>query len=216
MFKSIKKTISNIRQEWLTKRLYAAMEQADVKAVQRLIKKGVDVNKPLKGKFPPIFFAIHRRNTPIISVLIDGGADLSAREPYTDYTPFMSSVMFANGACLKKMQAKTDMYAKGSWGDTALHLAAFTGDMYSLSAIDLKDKKVLNAQNNVGDTPLMVALKSNNLDFALALKQYEPDVSIKNNEGKTVYDLAQVRLEHITRALPPKTAIFMKAKENQR
>ena len=44
--------------------------------------------------------------------------------------------------------------------------------------------------NNDGDTPLMLVLKNNNMEFIKAILAEVPDQSIKNNAGDTSQNIA--------------------------
>ena len=50
---------------------------------------------------------------------------------------------------------------------------------------------IFNTQNNLGDTPLMCAVKNNNLVIIVKLLNYSDiDINIKNNKGYTPYTYA--------------------------
>lgn len=75
-------------------------------------------------------------------------------------------------------------------GDTLLHEASFNGPERVINAIIALKPKLINAQNNAGRTPLMLAIFSEDAGNVQAVLKANPDRSLKNNEGKTAQDLA--------------------------
>jgi ankyrin repeat protein len=83
-------------------------------------------------------------------------------------------------------------------GDTALHAAAASRDIDPaffaelLAYIPKSDTvSAINLTNNAGDTVMHCAAESGCKDVVLELLKYHPDLSIRNDEGKTPIEAAQ-------------------------
>lgn len=79
--------------------------------------------------------------------------------------------------------------------NTALHFAAKTGNKM---VVDYLSKKMsnINAINNVGDTPLIVAVKEGRLDTIIGLVNNGADVTIPDKDGITAQKLVKTKFKN--------------------
>lgn len=112
--------------------LLHAVTRGDYAAVQRLIAKGVDVNRADKDGVTPLMWAATYGHTDIAKALIAKGADVNARTPQGDtalifavtsrYLP-MVKLLIDHGA---------DVNAADKTGRTALMMAGRQADIVDL------------------------------------------------------------------------------------
>lgn len=191
MFEKAKKHFQDLKQKWMTANLYKAIDDCNHEGLCRLIKAGVDINRAKEGNDAPIFHAIYRRWRKGIETLIDAGVDLTVLNAEDKYTPYLAAVFFGEGICVEKIAPKSDLFVRDDCGNTALHLAAWWGNEKKLDFMGVDNKEILNAQNEDGETPIMVGVRHNcGASFVNKLKEKGADLSIKNKDGKTVFDLA--------------------------
>ena len=74
-------------------------------------------------------------------------------------------------------------------GDTVLHLVARLGSVELVKLFLGQDELLINKPNEAGDTPLVVALRSNKKEMVEMLMFQGADTQRLNVEGKTFYDL---------------------------
>lgn len=83
----------------------------------------------------------------------------------------------------------------------ALHLAADSGRTLICGLLCLNGIDV-NKQDGDGQTPMHIAIECDHEDVALILARHFPNLEIKNNEGKSVYDLLEEkRLRELTMSI---------------
>ncbi|CEF68315.1 Acyl-CoA-binding protein, ACBP domain and Ankyrin repeat and FERM/acyl-CoA-binding protein, 3-helical bundle domain and Ankyrin repeat-containing domain-containing protein [Strongyloides ratti] len=75
-------------------------------------------------------------------------------------------------------------------GMSALHLAADSGRAMICGLLCLNGIDV-NKKDDEGQTPMHIAIECDHEDVALILARHSPNLEIKNNEGKSVYDLLE-------------------------
>ena len=71
---------------------------------------------------------------------------------------------------------------------------------YEIVKVLIENNANIHAQDTQNNTPLHWALLLKNIDMALHLAQnYRPNVTLKNNQGKTAYELAEALLDEISK-----------------
>ena len=66
------------------KELCKAIEAGNIKAVKTIIKKGIDVNLPVKKNGFPLFYAAGCGRPEIARLLIQAGANVNIKDSYGD------------------------------------------------------------------------------------------------------------------------------------
>jgi outer membrane protein assembly factor BamB len=116
--------------------LWAAVRNGDVKAVQKAIDDGADVNARNEYGVTALWIATGKKNFEVTKLLVDKGADVNARDDIWYQTPLSSA---SAGGDLKSMEL---FIAKGAKDvDLALQMAAARADAKMLQSI-LKNSKV--------------------------------------------------------------------------
>ena len=146
-----------------------------------LIKAGADVNLGL-----PLESAVGRGEVLGVDLLIQAGANVhavnSGREPLLHYAIDGGQLSIAE----RLIKAGADVNARDSAGNTAFHLTLNLAHPKSQKAQNLliAHKANVSLQNNKGDTPLHLAIASNDV-IASAKLIFRTNLSLKNKRGIT-------------------------------
>lgn len=184
---------------------YAIWEEADTSVIEALIKKGANPNKksfsfsqspleclcdhPQKGMYEKV------------KLLVEAGADVnSAGLLITPVYDFKFSKEKSKEVLLKTIIYLWEHGANErnniciEYENTVLHEAAENMDVEYLRRLYNNGKRsmesLLNRQDSYGETPLFYAVRREKFDNYAFLVQEGADITIQNNEGKTVYDIA--------------------------
>lgn len=114
----------------------------------------------------PIYVACSKANIYALEKMVENGADLNY-----DFSEY-NAVPLIHYALSYKHFIKNEDYRE-------------------LIAFLILNKVNINAKNNSGQTPLMAALKSGDIDAFNALIAGGADITLKDNEGKTALDYAE-------------------------
>lgn len=182
----------------------AIYKHAPVSIFEALLEKGADPNKKApRGILTPFQYLCNHYETSEkdekIELMVQHGADISSvilpipgwfqkvseqeRESAFRYISFL----WENGV--------TDrMHVGTKYECTVLHSAARMLDTEYLSRLYHDEKRemdyLLNEKDIYGETPLFFAVRGNEPDNCAFLINEGADMDIKNNEGKTAYDVA--------------------------
>lgn len=185
---------------------YAIWKKADVSIIDAFVRKGADPNKkdvsvsdstlhclccsPQKGMYQKV------------KLLVEHGADVENE----------TGLLFTSMACFRNADEKSKealsdtviylweygaderQHVDTKYENTVLHTAAEYMDIKYLSSLYNNEKRpmtsLLNRQDANGETPLFCAVRAGQFDNCAFLIQEGADVTIQNNDGKTVYDIA--------------------------
>lgn len=154
-----------------------------------LVERGARLEDKNKNGDTPSALAAYKGNTKTIEELSKKGADLKA----TDNDGNSIVMKAVSGGNLNTLQTLIDLNAPVDTPNKnsvrPIHTSVRSGntDMTSL----LLDKGAnVNAQDHGGNTPLMLAAASGDSDMASLILAHNPDLTIKNNEDKTAYNIA--------------------------
>jgi ankyrin repeat protein len=162
--------------------------------IKDMVKKGADVNHPDKHGLTPIHKVAINDRPECLDALIEAKVDPNV--------VFMGERAISIAArqnrdnILKKLlnysQTKTDF--KNENGGTILHFAA-AGMIDSPECLDLLIKTGLNvnAQDQNGNTPAIIACVFNKPNILKSLIKAKADLTLKNNEGKDVNSICEER-----------------------
>jgi hypothetical protein len=112
-----------------TEQFQDAARKGDAVAVAKLLDEGVDVNTKFRYNATALFYACDHGHLDVVKVLLDRGADMSAKDTFYGFTP----LMLATSPAQTKKPAHTEiaklLIQKGSPGkDEALSSAIQSGD----------------------------------------------------------------------------------------
>jgi ankyrin repeat protein len=143
-----------------------------IKIIKQLIKEGKDINEKNKFEKTPLMLAIEKHNIGLVKLLLIAGANPNIKD---------------------------------NSGKAALYKAVVT--QVSEQNLDLLNllinyKADVNAQSNIGTTPLMMAVEEPNLPVIQLLLKAGADPNIKDNDGNT----ALMRFEKNNKSLHDNTS----------
>ena len=146
-------------------------------------------NQIVVSKFS-FFRACYKGQVETVSVLVEGGADINAREFYS-----LTGLTLAAGrghvdvieALLKNHKIKVD--AGDKYGTTSLIWAARAGHV-EICDLLLKGGANVDAVGMYSWTPLLEATRKNHADIVDLLIQYNPNINIVDKDGMTALAIA--------------------------
>lgn len=186
---------------------WAVYRDADIRVIEALLKKGADPNKEDYGcssAFQAAQSHLSKDLDKKMILMAEYGGDLSSftlripafyrldsdkyREMYFNYIEYF----WENG-----VSDRYDVGTKHEW--TLLHDAVESLDIEYLEKLYNNEKRsmsyLLDEQDADGETPLFYAVRRNSYEICEFLIKEGADLSIKNNEGKTVFEVAE-ELDH--------------------
>ena len=186
---------------------FACSHGNDEKIVKYLLAAGANPNEKYAKGQTPLMWTGWGERAENFKALIAAGADVNAKDN-DGKTPLMiSSARFFQNEVKLLLDAKADVKAKDKKGWNALMFASksvFRRDEFGahgdgmivwLGATKIIEQLIsagidVNAQNNDGETALMLAIKAGNAHFAETLLAKGANPNIKNKAGKTAGDYA--------------------------
>lgn len=180
---------------------WAAYKKADIRVMEALLEKGADPNLGEYSTTP--FEQLHSMRQKDmyekIQLFLDYGADISSVGMY-----------FAGGFEEKSKEAKENefrinellwesgvddiAYRGTKFERTVLHEAVMFLDSEYLEKLYHNENRsmehLLNVKDADGETPIFEAVRYDDYDICQFLIQEGADLTVKNKEGKTAYDVA--------------------------
>jgi len=152
--------------------------------IQQLVHHGADLNIENCWGSTPLHAA---KNHPLnIKFLIDHGADIEASDD-DGKTPINRAVKCQNIESVQEFfKAGADLFTVDEDGNTLLHLAFRSAP---ITQFLIEQKADVNAVNNEGRTPLMIAVVRGTLPSAMLLWRNGADLYLKDNDGVSAYEM---------------------------
>ena len=177
-----------------TELLFKAIDSNDVEMAKQCIKKGANVNferecGPNSKLYTPLIYAIQKENEEIIDVLIKSKADVNHKDPSSKFSPLVWALRSGNES------KRHSMIKKLAAVNADLSAGLFYAGKFPVSLNDMKFLIELgadiNAQDEDGWTPVMVAASTGYDMKVLPFIQVGADLNIKSNDGDTALSLAK-------------------------
>ncbi len=218
--------ISEEAQIQLDNKLFKAILDDDLKAVQQSLKEGANINIKIA---PPIALAAGKGHTEIVKFLLEKGANINAKV-FGEITALMYASMNGHPQTVKfLLDHGADVNATSNLSrNTALIVASLSGhteiakilldhgaDINArnlnktsplLAALCLQRKETakfligkgadVNAHNMIGVTPLMVAAVREYTDIVKLLISKKANINAKDIKNATVLDKVEFLLTH--------------------
>jgi ankyrin repeat protein len=192
IFFSVLISLASVARADATDDFILAIKFDDVKAVQTLLKKGMDINvsEPIRGE-TAMMIALRENSTKVFDALLhDRNIRLEARAHNGD-TALMLASYLNNLAAVKQLIAFGAKINQSGW--TALHYAAAAGNV-QIMVLLLDGDAHINARSPNQTTPLMMAVRSGSTPAVELLIDRGADGSLINALGLTALDFA-IQLE---------------------
>ena len=183
---------------------FSIIRQDDIYYMKKILESGANVN--IIGKSiedsdifsygPPIFETLCKFDADKINLLLEYNPDLELCN--ADGQPILSflfdicmhkdnflcdfiSILVKNGASLEDSD---------NTGDRPIHYwAKRIGDVKVLDFF-IKNNVDFNVRNYFGETPLLLCIRNNHMDAAIALIKNGANLNVQNSEGQTAFMLA--------------------------
>lgn len=140
--------------------------------------------------------ALYHDDFTTVDELLNKGVNINLPYNHSGWTPFMWVCKeHCDPEIIEKfLQYNPKLNLKNIEGSTALHIMARHRSSFDCLALLIEKGADANAQDNDGWTPLMDAVKHPQAmlrkDVIYGLAEVS-DTSIRNNEGRTAYDIAK-------------------------
>jgi len=166
--------------------VHDSVARNDIVQVQKMLKKGVSINKANRYDEQPLHLA---RTPEMIELLIKNGADVNIENHFGD-SPLMQAVLKGDHELVELLiKHGARINHKNRFGDTPLQ-EAVNRDLVVMAKILIDNGADVNAQGKHGDTVLHTAVRRGNHTMARVLIQSGAEIDIKNDDDRVANDLA--------------------------
>ena len=175
-------------------KLHHATENGSLRAVQRFLESGSDVDERDRHGRTALFVAAERGFSAIVDALLEAGADVDAENEF-GYTPLMLAAFGGQTQIVERLLAsgaRVDRSART--GLTAMHGAAGAGDERSIELLlaAASDERVADRKDDRHRTPLMYAAASGSVPAIDALLAAGADPDVESKDDYTALELARL------------------------
>ena len=170
----------------------SAIERGKKEKVRRLLAhKFCDVDALIDGDQPALHLAIQQKQTDIVKVLLDYGADINSIG-FHGWTPLHIASAIGNLTITELcILHGADVQALTDATQTALHKACSSGNVLVVKAL-LEAGADKEAMNRRGMRPIHIAAHQNNMDMVkLLVLDYGADIWAKDKLGTTPAEWAE-------------------------
>ncbi len=168
--------------------MFAASQGYDSE-VERLLKKGADIDRESDEGATPLVFAVANNHPSTVRLLLKHNPDINKKTSSSE-TPLIISVKNRNTEIAESLirgGADVDLADKNN--ATPLHFAAFYGG-FNVADLLLYYEADCNIKANDGTTPLMAAIWSEYPDVADLLIQNGANMEARDKDGFTPFLIA--------------------------
>ncbi|KAL6590560.1 ankyrin [Neocallimastix sp. 'constans'] len=166
--------------------------------VQKLVEHGANINVKDRSGTPSLIIAYDYQKMDIFKYLVEHNVTIN--ENFTENeinSIFFRIIIDKNINSLKyiiKNGANVNCFI-GSLKSTPLMYACLFNDMTTVKCL-VENNANLNIDNTQGNTALAYAISKHNLELVDYLIEHGADIYHKNNENKSIYDIAYENCKH--------------------
>ncbi|HOM62111.1 MAG TPA: ankyrin repeat domain-containing protein [Anaerohalosphaeraceae bacterium] len=192
--------------------LFYEIKNLRIEKVERILKKGHDINQTQKGLNALHYIIRIKFNNEIkddkindiFILLIDYGINVDKVNKF-GFAPLHEAISFGQYDLAEILIKKgANVNIKGLNGIQPIHLAAGLGQIETLKLL-LENGACINAKDEESATPLHEAIVSGKIDVVRYLVEQGADMEAKDNMGRTPIDMAIFfKEEEITKYLTTK------------
>ncbi|KAJ5106165.1 NACHT nucleoside triphosphatase [Penicillium angulare] len=180
--------------------LHAAALVGSEEAIQVLLLDGADPFFLDRAEHTPLYYAFQKGHESIVKLLTKSSIfkSLYAQTKPENYEDDILNIAMASEnlpmvACLLELPLSANLInARGSSGQTALHIAAETDNGPLLESL-ISKKPFINAENNQGQAPLHLSVLHGNINAAICLLANGALPSYQDSYGSTPLHYAAER-----------------------
>lgn len=166
----------------------SAASNNEIEKLKECIAKGADIEFNRVG-LTPLMSAMGKEHWDCVWILIEAGANPNAKNK-TNWRAIHQACLVGDEKLTETlMQRGAMLWVKDKNNTTPLHLAS----SHTLSLVNILSPGIkcdIDPIDNVGETPLMKAVKANKFDIVKCLVECGANPTIKNNLGETVKEMS--------------------------
>ena len=172
--------------------LHWASFDGHIEVARHLLDSGADIEVKGGGiDCMPLYLASQEGKLEVVQLLVARGAVVDARV-IDGYTPLMVASENGHAPVVRALLAAgADVRARTNRNRTALHYASYAGRTEALRELLKCHDAELDAQEDGGNTPLMVACRNGHLMAATGLIFAGADVNLLNHAGRSALRIAE-------------------------
>lgn len=177
----------------LEDQMRAAINSHDAALVEALVEAGADLGHDYGRGMNPLHLAVNAQDAAVIEALVAGGADLEAPMAGGD-TPLIQAANFDNGEVVRVLLeggADPATVEPGVFFGTAIHRAARNDNANVVQALLEGGVDPDFNPDDIGESPLVVAVFWGSLDSAELLILAGADVTWVSEDGDTLLTMAR-------------------------
>ena len=181
--------------------LHSASAYCCTEVVTLLLKNGANIEALDENGSTPLLVACLNGNTDIVNELLQSGANTDHPNNGDQYTPIHFAALYGHESIIiELLKYNPNIEAKCDLDETALHKAAREGHLKIVKLL-LEHGANMNALNIIGETPLLVSMRS--LPFVeeasfdvMETLLTRTDLNLRNHQGLGALDIA-INLKHL-------------------
>lgn len=186
-------------------KLISSSEKNSTEAARALLKKkpNIDREKDAKGQ-TPLHHAVYWGNLNMVKLLLEHDHSTAYYRDLEGHLPIHIAVQLNNVKIFLVLYSTCpdSVDVRNKKGENVLHMAirsSSTGELVKFIGIRSELRRLMNHQDENGNTPLHLAILEGRFhrDFNLFLQSKEVDPWVKNNIGDTAIDLFCSRMDKL-------------------
>jgi ankyrin repeat protein len=171
--------------------LIDAVEKVDLLTIQELLENEVKVDGTSESNESPLSMAVAYGHLEIAEFLLGKGAAIN-HQNYQGHTPLMWAVLENQLESARLLLGnKADVERRCNDGSTALILAVGQGNNEIAELLLNESSANIDAQDGIGGTPLMAAVKIRNIQLVRLLLEKGAKADKRNVDGNTALTFAE-------------------------